>query len=208
MKLDTVSPSSGGSGSGGADTAAAVNLQQPIAFLHIPIPDAATTADDAVIAGVDSLCKMLLTRPTSVIYVHCKGGHGRTGTIVALVLCRLYGISAKQAVTYVQIAHYARKHAAIHNSPETLIQFAQVERIAGQYDTQRAANSKPTTAQTSAAAADAKSAVPGAAAGGAGRVVKIDWKEASALRDYQKEIFGHFTDREHNPATCKSPLCA
>lgn len=36
------------------------------------------------------------------MYIHCWGGHGRTGTLVALVLGMLYEIPCSQALRYTQ----------------------------------------------------------------------------------------------------------
>lgn len=43
------------------------------------------------------------------IYVHCKGGHGRSGIVVACVLCYMYGISASDAIAKTTKYHSRRK---------------------------------------------------------------------------------------------------
>ena len=43
------------------------------------------------------------------MYIHCRGGHGRTGTICALLLARAYGLSASEALTRYQWYHDTRK---------------------------------------------------------------------------------------------------
>lgn len=48
---------------------------------------------------VDSL------RNGEVVYLHCRGGHGRTGYIGALVLIALFKISAYEALNKMQIFH-------------------------------------------------------------------------------------------------------
>ena len=42
---------------------------------------------------------------TQVLYVHCWGGHGRTGSVVCLLLHRLYGLDAASALFRCQFVH-------------------------------------------------------------------------------------------------------
>ena len=37
------------------------------------------------------------------LYIHCWGGHGRTGTLVATMLARLYSLSCSSALRYTQV---------------------------------------------------------------------------------------------------------
>lgn len=37
------------------------------------------------------------------LYIHCWGGHGRTGTLVAVMLGRLYGLPYTTALRYTQV---------------------------------------------------------------------------------------------------------
>jgi predicted kinase len=78
-----------------------------MAFVEQPIPDQ-EIADDAL---VDMLADQLLDRLKSGerLYVHCRGGHGRTGTVCAILLGRLYSLSAKEAVARTQLYHDTRK---------------------------------------------------------------------------------------------------
>lgn len=43
------------------------------------------------------------------IYIHCLGGHGRTGTYIAGILMLLYGFNAKQALYFTQYFHNTRR---------------------------------------------------------------------------------------------------
>jgi hypothetical protein len=42
------------------------------------------------------------------LYIHCRGGHGRTGTVVAILLYILYNIEPTDAFNYIQFAHDQR----------------------------------------------------------------------------------------------------
>lgn len=44
-----------------------------------------------------------------MIYVHCKGGHGRSGIVVACTLCQLYKIPPHEALTLTSSYHFKRK---------------------------------------------------------------------------------------------------
>lgn len=43
------------------------------------------------------------------IYIHCKGGHGRSGILVACLLCYLYKITPAEAIAKTTIYHNKRK---------------------------------------------------------------------------------------------------
>lgn len=42
------------------------------------------------------------------IYIHCKGGHGRSGMIVCCVLCLMYGMTPSQSIGEVTLGHRQR----------------------------------------------------------------------------------------------------
>eukprot|EP00727_Mastigamoeba_balamuthi_P013421 m51a1_g8701 putative map kinase phosphatase (185) ;mRNA; r:88620-89265 len=72
-------------------------------------------------------------REGRAVYVHCMGGHGRTGTLGALVVAELYGLGASEAVALVQRCHadraQCRQCPGRFTSPETHEQRAQVYRV-------------------------------------------------------------------------------
>lgn len=43
------------------------------------------------------------------MYIHCKGGHGRSGVVVACILCYLYKITPSEAITKTTKYHNRRK---------------------------------------------------------------------------------------------------
>ena len=62
-----------------------------LSFAHCPIVDCGITDDDRVL----ELCRQLVADISrgEVIYLHCWGGHGRTGTVVSIMLHLMYGVS-------------------------------------------------------------------------------------------------------------------
>jgi protein-tyrosine phosphatase len=67
-----------------------------------------------------------------VIYLHCWGGHGRTGVIVCLVLHIKFGLTADEAIVRCQTCHDKRDYDCSNvMSPQTAEQRNQVRRIIG-----------------------------------------------------------------------------
>jgi hypothetical protein len=64
-----------------------------------------------------------------VLYVHCHGGHGRTGVVVAYLLARLLGLSAPEALRLTQLYHQTREIRGMLASPQTQAQRMQVHRL-------------------------------------------------------------------------------
>lgn len=68
-----------------------------------------------------------------LVYVHCKGGHGRSGIVVACLLCHLYGYTPTKAL--VKTSHYhslrpeMREKWRIIGSPQTRRQKIFVEKF-------------------------------------------------------------------------------
>ena len=86
-------------------------------FLSLPIADQQTTGD----AQVSSMVQEILRRVASgeVIYVHCRGGHGRTGTLCSLLLGALYRLDGPTALLCYQAMHDTREQpvfAARHST--------------------------------------------------------------------------------------------
>jgi hypothetical protein len=69
-------------------------------------------------------------RTDGTLYIFSLVGHGRAGTIVALMLSRLYGIGAEEALTKTCHFHDARVDSRAATSPLRVVQFEQVRRLA------------------------------------------------------------------------------
>uniref|UniRef100_A0A7S2WTD1 Tyrosine specific protein phosphatases domain-containing protein n=1 Tax=Mucochytrium quahogii TaxID=96639 RepID=A0A7S2WTD1_9STRA len=98
-----------------------------LSFLHVPIADCDVTSDQVVLRLAQSLCWRLIAG--EVLYIHCWGGHGRTGTLVAIMLGMLYGIPKAEALKRTQLYHDLRVCPLHVPSPQTFSQRMQVLRI-------------------------------------------------------------------------------
>ena len=75
-------------------------------FINEPIEDMKITSDIKVRALCENIVKKI--RSGEKVYIHCRGGHGRTGTIAAIVLYMLYKLSIQQIYDYLQYSHDQR----------------------------------------------------------------------------------------------------
>ena len=75
-------------------------------FINEPIEDMKITSDVKVCALCENIVKKI--RSGEKVYIHCRGGHGRTGTIAAIVLYMLYKLSIQQIYDYLQYSHDQR----------------------------------------------------------------------------------------------------
>ena len=66
-------------------TGSATIRQQKLDFLHLPIIDGSVTTDAAISRLADDCCARVLAGQR--LYIHCWGGHGRTGTLVRGSCC-------------------------------------------------------------------------------------------------------------------------
>lgn len=107
-----------------------------------------------------------------VLYLHCWGGHGRTGTVVSIMLHLMYGLCADVAMERCQHVHDVRRIPISVGSPQTEAQREQVRRVVGQLVRRSRA--------VAAAAAAASVAANVAAADGANLDADVDGECASA----------------------------
>mmetsp|Transcript_7093 Transcript_7093/g.8180 ORF Transcript_7093/g.8180 Transcript_7093/m.8180 type:complete len:397 (-) Transcript_7093:465-1655(-) len=96
-------------------------------FLHLPIPDGGITTDAAMAALSEDVIARVLKGER--MYIHCWGGHGRTGTLVGIMLGRLYNLGAVAAIRLTQQYHDSRVNPQQMRSPATAMQRTQVKRI-------------------------------------------------------------------------------
>ncbi|KAJ0410270.1 hypothetical protein P43SY_002602 [Pythium insidiosum] len=91
-------------------------LSAPLAFVHFPIPkDGVPSSRDALTSFVVDLEDRL--RRHERLYLFSMQAHGRTGFIAALLLGRLYGLPALDALERVQRLHDCQW--ALHGVPAT-----------------------------------------------------------------------------------------
>ena len=120
-----------------------------IRFYDFPIKDRSIDNDMRTIKFVRVLIKSLLDK-NKLFYLHCRGGHGRTGILVSILLGLMFNISSNEALNYCQALHFRRwksnsidltknivteeaKRTCHYRciSPQTKSQYSQVRRILG-----------------------------------------------------------------------------
>lgn len=101
--------------------------EQKLSFTHFPIRDCSVTDDDRVLELACQLVKCIAEGHT--VYLHCWGGHGRTGTLVCIMLHLMYGMNDAEAFHYCQTVHDLRQCPVVVGSPQTQTQRDQVSRV-------------------------------------------------------------------------------
>ena len=99
-----------------------------LSFVHLPISegDGATGSDAAVKDFTLQLLKYV--KAGEVLYLQCGDGNGRSGTIAALLLGLVYGLSSSEAIDAAQ-RYRSDRAGAGGNAPETHEQKMQVHRL-------------------------------------------------------------------------------
>jgi protein-tyrosine phosphatase len=88
-----------------------------VTFVHFPIKDCGVTDDNGVLQLCIDLVKAI--SEGEVLYVHCWGGHGRTGTIISIMLHLMYGLGPEESMARCQTCHDLRKYPVQVGSPQT-----------------------------------------------------------------------------------------
>jgi len=103
--------------------------KQDIEFLNFPIPDNGTQADELVQDFTSELVDRVQNK-NDVLLIHCYGGHGRTGTISAIMMCKMFpNMSVEECMLRVALAHDSRDDPRGYPAPQTSGQVEQVERV-------------------------------------------------------------------------------
>eukprot|EP00164_Ancoracysta_twista_P003603 GFYU01004825.1.p1 GENE.GFYU01004825.1~~GFYU01004825.1.p1 ORF type:complete len:196 (-),score=21.68 GFYU01004825.1:393-980(-) len=109
------------------------NDSRQMEFLRYPIVDMNVTTDENVVQIVNSVIAKL--EAGKKVYVHCWGGHGRAGTVISIVLGKLYGIDGDKAMEICGKFHQTREVTNGFVSPQADSQFEQVRRVVQQLNT-------------------------------------------------------------------------
>jgi len=78
----------------------------PINFIHFPVPDLGVVEDKDMLALTYQLADLL--RNGRSLYVHCYGGHGRTGTVLVHLLSAILDKDMQASMEVLRTAHKAR----------------------------------------------------------------------------------------------------
>jgi len=92
-----------------------------------PIADGDVTTDRRAFSIARMIVKTL--ESGTVVYLHCWGGHGRAGTIGAMVLGLWYRGPFEEVISFLQKAHRTRPEGGHYPTPQTEEQIYQVSRF-------------------------------------------------------------------------------
>ena len=105
-------------------------VPQQMKKITFPIEDMSTAKDKPTLDFIKTCMESSKEGP---LYIHCLGGHGRSGLISAILYATLYEKSGEEALLAVKEAHAKRKtmHPKMRKlgSPQTKAQKKQVMRL-------------------------------------------------------------------------------
>lgn len=109
-----------------------------IKFLHFSIPDMWIAEDEALLGFFEKELLVeveRISKSQEALYIHCWGGHGRTGVLAAILIGLLYGLTGDEALAHIHKVHalrldyFDRVSSSPYPSPQTDEQKAQVQRL-------------------------------------------------------------------------------
>eukprot|EP01083_Nonionella_stella_P124907 377447_1 len=77
-------------------------------LISLPIPDFEVLDNTKTIEYIDELIKIVFQTTTKKVYIHCYGGHGRSGVIGSLLLQAIYGMDSMTAIKFLNHIHWVR----------------------------------------------------------------------------------------------------
>ena len=99
-----------------------------IEYYNYPITDGKTISDEKMLEIGKKVVKFV--EKGKKVYIHCLGGHGRTGVLAGIVLHLLNpDMTYKEVVQELNIKHKTRKYKPNMNTPQQSGQFNQLHRI-------------------------------------------------------------------------------
>ena len=96
-----------------SDDRYSIPIESKICYLEYPFEDGRKQVPvegwDSFPIFIATLIDILSADRENILYLHCKGGHGRSATISAIVYGKIMKISSKEAIDAVYQAHQKRK---------------------------------------------------------------------------------------------------
>ena len=79
-------------------------------YISFPIPDYGVPTDRFLFTKfIYQLCHIIKTLPTEeLVYIHCKGGHGRSGIVVSCLISEIFSVDVSTALRYTSDCHSNR----------------------------------------------------------------------------------------------------
>lgn len=104
-----------------------LELSERNTLISFPIEDLGIPKDlELFNETIDTLSKIIHGNNQDKIYIHCRGGHGRAGVIVACLMAKYYSIDSKEAIKLTNEYHQKRPIMKSRwrklGSPQTKIQ--------------------------------------------------------------------------------------
>ena len=99
-----------------------------VEYFHYPIKDMTTLSDKEMLKIARKIVKSI--EKGKKVFVNCFGGHGRSGTLVGIVLHLLQpDLSYVEVLKELKKGHLTRKYKPTQKIPQTAMQFNQLHRI-------------------------------------------------------------------------------
>jgi len=104
------------------------DLKTEFKYISFPIPDhSINPKNEEVVKLVWDIIKLI--DGGECVYVHCWGGHGRTGTVVSVLIGLVFNVNAQTALDVNKKLHSCRIKTNGQVSPQTPTQFDQVRAV-------------------------------------------------------------------------------
>eukprot|EP00483_Globobulimina_turgida_P009417 UN09436 len=102
-----------------------------IELIAFTINDFGTVDDKKTVKFIEELVQKIFTvNKENKIYMHCFGGHGRTGLISSLLLQAVYGMNSFIALKFLSEIHRVRHpYCGADRMPESRKQLKQIKRL-------------------------------------------------------------------------------
>jgi protein-tyrosine phosphatase len=114
------------------DNLPSYTLFEGVTRIEFPIVDRSVEEDESTLSLISTIKEHIL-KDNYPIYIHCKGGHGRSGTITCILYGLLYNKIAEEAIETIKKAHSDRVNVSrrirLSSSTQTEPQQLQITRL-------------------------------------------------------------------------------